>query len=79
MAFERRDQLIKVSIVSSAKDIEAVVWRRRRPLVMSEQDVDDVAFLTGRTDHLSKYLCKHVSHLYITWRCSSGKFYFILY
>lgn len=43
----KRDPLIKISVVSSARDIEAVVWRRR-DIVMSDQDVDDVAFLTGR-------------------------------
>jgi len=47
VASVKRDPLIKISIVSSARDIEAVVWRRR-DIVMSDQDVDDVAFLTGR-------------------------------
>jgi hypothetical protein len=47
VASVKRDPLIKISVVSSARDIEAVVWRRR-DIVMSDQDVDDVAFLTGR-------------------------------
>lgn len=47
VASAKRDPLIKISVVSSARDIEAVVWRRRN-IVMSDQDVDDVAFLTGR-------------------------------
>lgn len=47
VASVKRDPLIKISVVSSARDIEAVVWRRRN-IVMSDQDVDDVAFLTGR-------------------------------
>ncbi|KAJ9582424.1 hypothetical protein L9F63_003222, partial [Diploptera punctata] len=46
VASVHKDPLIKVSVVTSARDIEAVVWRRR-DLVMSDQDVDDVAFLTG--------------------------------
>ena len=50
----QRDPLIKVSVVTSARDIEAVVWRRR-DIVMSDQDVDDVAFLTGKTLSLAFY------------------------
>ena len=46
MAYARKDPLIKFSVVFSDRDIESVVWRRR-DLVMSDQDVDDVAFLTG--------------------------------
>ncbi|PSN33537.1 hypothetical protein C0J52_22449 [Blattella germanica] len=46
VASVKRDPLIKISVVTSARDIEAVVWRRR-DIVMSDQDVDDVAFLTG--------------------------------
>lgn len=41
-----RDKFIKVSVVTEARNVEAVVWRRRQS-AMSEQDVDDVAFLTG--------------------------------
>jgi hypothetical protein len=56
VASVKRDPLIKISVVSSARDIEAVVWRRRN-IVMSDQDVDDVAFLTGRpkTNLTSKF------------------------
>ncbi|XP_060516441.1 endoplasmic reticulum aminopeptidase 1-like isoform X3 [Cylas formicarius] len=36
----------KVSVVTGDHNIEAVVWRRDHR-VMSDQDVDDVAFLTG--------------------------------
>lgn len=48
----KRDRLVKVSVVTGVDNVEAVVWRRGRgcgpgPSVMSEQDVDDVAFLTG--------------------------------
>lgn len=46
MAHNQKDPLIKISVVNSAREIEAVVYRRRS-LVMSDQDVDDVAFLTG--------------------------------
>lgn len=42
-----RDKFIKVSVVTEARNVEAVVWRRRQS-AMSEQDVDDVAFLTGK-------------------------------
>lgn len=38
--------LIKVSVATGVRSTEAVVWNESR-LVMSEQDVDDVAFLTG--------------------------------
>lgn len=41
----RREPLVKVAFVAN-NNIEAVVWRRGRT-VMSDQDVDDVAFLTG--------------------------------
>lgn len=40
------DQLIKVSVVTTGHNVEAVVFRRGQN-DMSEQDVDDVAFLTG--------------------------------
>lgn len=42
-----REPLVKVSVVTGDHNIEAVVWRREQRVVMSEQDVDDVAFLTG--------------------------------
>ncbi|GJQ68130.1 hypothetical protein Trydic_g10715 [Trypoxylus dichotomus] len=42
-----KEQLIKVSVVTGVKNIQAVVWRKGGAAVMSEQDVDDVAFLTG--------------------------------
>ncbi|XP_045481382.1 endoplasmic reticulum aminopeptidase 2-like isoform X3 [Harmonia axyridis] len=41
---QARDQLVKFSVVTGGNSVEAVVWRRG---VMSDQDVDDVAFLTG--------------------------------
>ena len=49
MAFEQREPLIKVSIVSSAKDSEATAWRRPPNGInhtMSDHEVDDVTFLT---------------------------------
>lgn len=46
MEGRNRDPLVKVSVVTGVRNVEAVVWRRRQS-VMSEQDVDDVAFLTG--------------------------------
>ena len=48
MANGKRDPLVKVSYVNSDRQVEAVVWRRRELTGMSDQDVDDVAFLTGR-------------------------------
>lgn len=44
-----QEPLVKVSVVTGNHNIEAVVWRRYQK-VMTEQDVDDVAFLTG-TNH----------------------------
>lgn len=44
-----RDPFVKVSVVTGLEHVEAVVWRRDHR-VMSDQDVDDVAFLTG-TNH----------------------------
>lgn len=44
-----REPLVKVSYVNSDREVEAIVWRRRELTGMSDQDVDDVAFLTGRT------------------------------
>lgn len=42
-----QEQLVKVSVVTGVNNIQAVVWRKGGTSVMSEQDVDDVAFLTG--------------------------------
>lgn len=44
-----KEELVKVSVVAGVRNIQAVVWRRAGTAVMSEQDVDDVAFLTGTT------------------------------
>lgn len=52
MANGKRTPLIKKSVVSSTLEVETVVWRRR-DVIMSDQDVDDVAFLTGS---------KHLNH-----------------
>lgn len=56
MEGRNRDPLVKVSVVTGARNVEAVVWRRRQS-VMSEQDVDDVAFLTGILLHFSCRTC----------------------
>lgn len=56
MEGRNRDPLVKVSVVTGARNVEAVVWRRRQS-VMSEQDVDDVAFLTGISLHFSCRTC----------------------
>lgn len=46
-----KEQLVKVSVVTGVRNIQAVVWRKggtgTGTAVMSDQDVDDVAFLTG--------------------------------
>lgn len=52
MEGRNREALVKVSVVTGDHSIEAVVWRRGQR-VMSEQDVDDVAFLTG-TNHTAQ-------------------------
>lgn len=52
---EGREPLVKVAYVAGVNNIEAVVWRRGQR-VMSEQDVDDVAFLTGTTQNHSSLL-----------------------
>lgn len=51
---EGHEPLIKVAYVAGVNNIKAVVWRRGQR-VMSDQDVDDVAFLTG-TAHRSSLL-----------------------
>lgn len=52
---EGREPLVKIAYVASVNNIEAVVWRRGER-VMSDQDVDDVAFLTGTDDNHSSLL-----------------------
>lgn len=59
MEGNNRDQLVKVSVVSGVRNVEAVVWRRRQS-VMSEQDVDDVAFLTGIFSHTRSVLFSQI-------------------
>ncbi|KAJ8985877.1 hypothetical protein NQ317_006251, partial [Molorchus minor] len=44
-----QEPLVKVAVVTGDQNVEAVVWRRYQK-VMTEQDIDDVAFLTG-TNH----------------------------
>lgn len=52
------EQLIKVSVVTTGHNVEAVVFRRGQN-DMSEQDVDDVAFLTGISEIKQTYGCSY--------------------
>lgn len=52
---EGREPLVKVAYVAGVNNIEAVVWRRGQR-VMSDQDVDDVAFLTGTSENHTSLL-----------------------
>lgn len=47
---EQREPLIKVAYASNDGEVKGFVYRRPPPnsFAMSEQDVDDVAFLTGK-------------------------------
>lgn len=63
---------MKFSVVTGGNSIEAVVWRRG---VMNDQDVDDVAFLTGTI--VSSKITHSISHsqsspLLINNPCDSG-------
>lgn len=71
MEGKSRDPLVKVSVVTGVRNIEAVVWRRGQS-VMSEQDVDDVAFLTGTncTAQIKYSICQ--SSILIHNSCDSG-------
>lgn len=71
MEGRNRDPLVKVSVVTGVRNIEAVVWRRGQS-VMSEQDVDDVAFLTGTnyTAQIKYSICQ--SSILIQNPCDSG-------
>lgn len=71
MEGRNRESLVKVSVVTGDHSIEAVVWRRGQR-VMSEQDVDDVAFLTG-TNHSAQNnhtICQSSSLIHNT--CDPG-------
>lgn len=52
---EQREPLIKVSYASKDGQVKELVHRRPPPnrFAMSEQDVDDVAFLTGEISYPS--------------------------
>lgn len=65
MEGRNREPLIKVSIVTGPRNVEAVVWRRGQS-VMSDQDVDDVAFLTGThyTTQITHSICQSSSLIY---------------
>jgi hypothetical protein len=66
-----REALVKVSVVTGDHSIEAVVWRRGER-VMSEQDVDDVAFLTGtnHTAQINHSICQSSPLIHNT--CDTG-------
>lgn len=71
MEGRNREALVKVSVVTGDHSIEAVVWRRGER-VMSEQDVDDVAFLTGtnHTAQINHSICQSSPLIHNT--CDTG-------
>lgn len=71
MEGSNRDLLVKVAFVAGKNNIEAVVWRRGQT-VMSEQDVDDVAFLTGTIHTVQKTHSICQSTLLIQNTCDTG-------
>lgn len=72
MEGSNRDLLVKVAFVAGKNNIEAVVWRRGHRIVMSEQDVDDVAFLTGTIHTVQKTHSICQSTLFIQNTCDTG-------
>lgn len=61
MEGKNQELLVKVSIVTGPHSVEAVVWKRG-DLVMSDQDVDDVTFLTGTPPQYSTQLTTTTTH-----------------
>ena len=62
---EQREPLIKISYASTDGEVKGFVYRKPPPnrFAMSEQDVDDVAFLTGKLNKMP--FCWADSSLYV--------------